>query len=409
MTAPGPATPTSIASPTRASTTRGPARKLRDSTRTPTARSMRPEVTPRIAGACVRFVMKPMRTTSPRRPRQLADSAAAHAPPSRSRREITIVRAAAPRSGFFGLQERVQAALGLALTGPPACALVLALFHGLGARPAADREVALGLERVLGDAVLLDVRAHLVARHRGERMHFDGAVLGRLQDRDVLARAALVAPQAADPPERPRDPGLERIDLVLRAAEVRVAAHDVCAVLPEKVVALHLGARDLDLEAERPREQILVRMGLVEEKPRVDHHDGQVRRHAAPHVQQDAAARAERRREEQPVAERLHGEGEALFGCGLLQARVLALDVEGLVGAGSRRRRGRARGTRGDGFWPAHAAHSPAPMATWNPVCSPMSLCSSGAGVAAAMSPSAATTRFGSTRRKNLAGVSPGS
>ncbi len=48
----------------------------------------------------------------------------------------------------------VQPALDLVRVGPPAGARVLALAHRTGGRRAADREVALGEQRVLGDAVV---------------------------------------------------------------------------------------------------------------------------------------------------------------------------------------------------------------------------------------------------------------
>ena len=76
-----------MASPIMASSTRGPARKLRASTATPTAFSSRPDAIPAMTGACVRLVMKPRRSTSFVRAWHPASSAAAPAPTRSSRRE----------------------------------------------------------------------------------------------------------------------------------------------------------------------------------------------------------------------------------------------------------------------------------------------------------------------------------
>src|SRR4051812_29453815 len=54
--------------------------------------------------------------------------------------------------------QRVQAALGLGLAGPAAGALVLAGGDGASARPAADRRIALVVQRVVGDLVRHDER-----------------------------------------------------------------------------------------------------------------------------------------------------------------------------------------------------------------------------------------------------------
>ena len=153
--------------------------------------SMRPDAIPAIIGACVVFVMNPTRSTSPRRPRQAASSAAAPAPASRSRGRPSLC--------LRGLEESVQTALGLGATPPSPRALLLAVGHCLGARPATDRQVAPRRERVLGNLVLDHVRLHVGARHRGQRVDLDGPVLGGLQDRDDPARSTLVAPQAAHP------------------------------------------------------------------------------------------------------------------------------------------------------------------------------------------------------------------
>src|SRR5947208_1546034 len=96
----------------------------------------------------------------------------------------------------------------------------------------------------------------------------------------------------------------------------------------------------------------------------------------APEMEEHAALRAERRREEEIGSPSVDGVGEALLRRG-------ALEVD-------------------------HAAHSPSPVWTRKPVFSPMSASSSGVACALTTSPSAATTFLPSMRSKNFAGDSPG-
>src|SRR3712207_713965 len=70
----------------------------------------------------------------------------------------------------------VDAALGLAGAGPAAAACVLAGRDPSGARKAADRGVAVVLQRVDQDAVLEDVPLDLLVAPPGQRRHLDLAL-----------------------------------------------------------------------------------------------------------------------------------------------------------------------------------------------------------------------------------------
>ena len=115
-----PQSPTSIASPDERLDARAARRGSSAPRRaTPSARSIRPEASPAITGAWVRFVMNPRRSTSPsRRSGTPPSSAAAPAPARSSRRETRRPSRALRLMPRRRLQERVQAALGLAACPP---------------------------------------------------------------------------------------------------------------------------------------------------------------------------------------------------------------------------------------------------------------------------------------------------
>src|SRR5262245_40419066 len=54
-------------------------------------------------------------------------------------------------------QKRVNAALAFVEAGPPAGAFVFAVASGSGAGPAADAAIAAIVQRIVGDAALVDV------------------------------------------------------------------------------------------------------------------------------------------------------------------------------------------------------------------------------------------------------------
>src|SRR5882757_270335 len=105
---------------------------------------------------------------------------------------------------------------------PPASgAQVLALLRRPGARRAADRGVALVVERVVRKLVLLHVVPHVFLRPLGERveLHDRPVVVVDLDLADVAARRPLVAAQAGDPRVEAGEVLLQRQDLAHLAAE----------------------------------------------------------------------------------------------------------------------------------------------------------------------------------------------
>src|SRR5205807_1305427 len=114
-------------------------------------------------------------------------------------------------------------ALHLAGARPAPGPRVLARLDAAGARPAADRPVTAGQQRVDEDAVLGDVAVDVVLgpRRDGVELHH-AALLIPLDDLDVLARLGLVPAQ----PGRPGHVVLQRVaqrhHLAQGAALVRV-------------------------------------------------------------------------------------------------------------------------------------------------------------------------------------------
>src|SRR6266498_3134194 len=110
-----------------------------------------------------------------------------------------------------GLDRAVDAALlrGVRLPPPAAGAVGLAGTNRARARCAADRCVALVVERVVGHVVLAHVVPDLVLRPLGEwvQLHDRAVVVIDLDLADVRARRPLVAP-------KPSDPGVERGEML---------------------------------------------------------------------------------------------------------------------------------------------------------------------------------------------------
>src|SRR3954447_26765234 len=123
----------------------------------------------------------------------------------------------------------VDAALELVRAGPASRALVLAAEDGTGARNAADRGVALIVQRVVRDLVDVDVGLHALRVPVDERLNLPDVVA--LRPLDLLrmrARRGLLATDARHPRVVGRERALERLDLADVAAAVRLA-------LPEAV------------------------------------------------------------------------------------------------------------------------------------------------------------------------------
>src|SRR5688572_29287420 len=130
------------------------------------------------------------------------------------RRQFALV--AVRRTG-----RRVDAALGLVPPAPAARARVFAGGDGAGARLAADREVALRLERVARQIVLGEVGVEIVLGPVAKRVDLEPAVLD-LEARQVLAGERLERFAAADPGIEALLGALERFNLANLAAAVRV-------------------------------------------------------------------------------------------------------------------------------------------------------------------------------------------
>src|SRR6266545_2238096 len=135
----------------------------------------------------------------------------------------------------------VDAALELVRAGPASRALVLAARDRARARNAADRRIALVVQRVVRNLVDVDVGLHALRVPVDDRLHLPDAVA--LRPFDLLrvgARHRLLAPNAGDPRVVGRERALERLDLADVAAAVGLG-------LPEPV-------RRVD-RAERPQLQ----------------------------------------------------------------------------------------------------------------------------------------------------------
>src|SRR3954454_7116242 len=159
-----------------------------------------------------------------------------------------------------GLDRAVDAALlrRIRLPPPASGAQVLAGLRGPRARRAADRGVALVVERVVGQVVLAHVVPHLVLGPLGERveLHYRTVVVVDLDLADVAACRPLVAAQPGDPRVEPRQVPLQRLDLAHLAAEQPVldaAVEEVRAVLLDHCVHGRL----------RRREQVEVEPGIT--------------------------------------------------------------------------------------------------------------------------------------------------
>ena len=132
----------------------------------------------------------------PRAPRAGARRAHGGDPRRRARPRRAPRSAGCSTPAWSPERSGVQAALGLAGAGPAA----FAPRAGDGAVRAADRRVALVVERVVGQVVLGDVAPHVLVRPVRERVELPALVLGVPGELGRAgARRRLVAAQAGDP------------------------------------------------------------------------------------------------------------------------------------------------------------------------------------------------------------------
>src|SRR5215203_1793938 len=159
----------------------------------------------------------------------------------------------------------MQPALGLVEAGPAAGAIILAGARLPGAVGAADRGVALIVERVVGDVVLREVGPNLLLRPVGERVQLpepEALVPGEL--RRLSAGLGIRAANARDPEIHRGERRAHRLDLANPAAGIRVAAPELVAV---KALLLLEGDRAVAVEVDAVAlfEAVLGLVGLLEE------------------------------------------------------------------------------------------------------------------------------------------------
>src|SRR5919197_5064215 len=117
----------------------------------------------------------------------------------------------------------VDAALELVRAGPAAGALVPAAHDGARARHAADRGIALVVQRVVRNLVHVDVGLNALRVPVDDGLHLPDAVALRpLELLRVRARDGLFATDAGDPRVVRLQRALERLDLADVAAAVRL-------------------------------------------------------------------------------------------------------------------------------------------------------------------------------------------
>ena len=163
------------------------------------------------------------------------------------------------------LHADVQPALDL--VGPRPAALAAAA--GLGAGRAADRGVALVVQRVVGQVALVDALPEVALGPVGERVVLPHrALVVELDELRVGARGGLLAADAGDPGVGALQRALERRDLGVAAA-VRRARPRQAGIR---------GVLDLDVHAEALLEGAPRLQRLGEEHAGVDGHHARVRR-----------------------------------------------------------------------------------------------------------------------------------
>src|SRR6056297_2354101 len=105
----------------------------------------------------------------------------------------------------------MNAAFGLVLPAPTACAVVFAICDTAGAGHAADRRVAARDQRVPGQAVFLHVGADILGRPMGQRVDLDAPGAGfNLEEFEAGTGLTLIALAARDPAVEPLESALQR-------------------------------------------------------------------------------------------------------------------------------------------------------------------------------------------------------
>src|SRR5580765_3478634 len=256
-------------------------------------------------------------TSSPSRPRTSSsraiastDCASASTTSRASPFSSTLIALADQRAQLVLEPARLDRAVDAALLRrvrlpPPATrAQVFTCLRRPRARRAADRGVALVVERVVRKVVLAHVLPDVFLRPFRERvqLHDRAVVMVDLDLADVAARRPLVAPQAGDPRVESREVSLQRQHLSHLAAEQPILdalVEEVRPVLSDHCVHGLRGRREeIELQPRVAVTHLLDQLeGLTRQTPRVDaeHADRGIDR--VRHVQEHCSIRLERGRD----------------------------------------------------------------------------------------------------------------
>ena len=189
---------------------------------------------------------------------------------------------------------QMNAAFGLGLSGPTAAARVFAGLHRLGAREAADRQIAVGDQRVLAQIM----RAHIVGEvgRRPARQRVDAdARADRLEHRQGAPRRGLEALAAGQPGAERFDRTRHRLDLADAAAGVGVALVQIAVGIVAVEGSLQRRDHPDIGKAEIGGQRVAIFQRLAEMLSGVEEEDRQRAVDLRDHVEQHRRIRAERR------------------------------------------------------------------------------------------------------------------
>src|SRR5262245_17262177 len=211
----------------------------------------------------------------------------------------------------FLVFDHVQAALLLLRPGPAAGAVVAALLHGGGARPATDARVALVVKRVVRHVVVNDELPDVVLGPPQERVHFHEVELGvPLDHASGMAVLGLVAANSADPRGVSLNRPAQGHDLAVVAALVRAVDVERAAVLALVLGDGRVRADQFDGDPVPLAEALpqLESLGELVAGVQVDHPDGWF--DLGEHVEDGTAFRPESRCHHQLRVKPADGPGE---------------------------------------------------------------------------------------------------
>src|SRR6185295_10773963 len=183
----------------------------------------------------------------------------------------------------------MQTAFGFLKSAPTTSTLVFIYLHGRRARHAADRRIALVVERVVWNVVFQRVLPDLLLGPTRERIDLDESEFRVLVD-NLRARACrrLVAANRRDPCAQTGEHLLQRLDLSQAATEIRIALPEFFAVPEILLFERSHGAATFETNAVTRLESIakLVRFG--KEQIGIEIEDASRRIDTRDHVDEDA-------------------------------------------------------------------------------------------------------------------------